>query len=404
MVPVIAPDEPTVLADYRRRTRRSMRIWGAIVLVLVLLAIGAVRLAYSHGDITKVSKQSAAPVSAIPPAALASTLRLGWHTGDRAASGTPYADGIVVTWSAHTVSGRDARTGAVRWYYTRSDRQLCGVVQQDGSTIAIYRHDGNCDEVTGFVTGTGVAKWYRTLIDDGDLALSSASNVVLMVSATGVHAIDNAGGLDRWDFESPSGCLVDRALMGSAGVLISYHCGAQYHLALHQLTGDSMQWTIDSSAEAVPMTAGQFVSSADPASGALNVYTASKDGSATATPHGTLPSTIHGGLTKLPRSQAALEVGDNDGVQVIDVNGRLVALRNDTTVAWQLAVAGPVSQADDSLLAPIDSTRIALITGTTGAEAAIARLSPMTAPGDSAFAVGSGALLVGSDTSMFIPA
>jgi hypothetical protein len=400
MVPVMAPGETAVLAEYRRRSRRSMRIWGAIVLVLILLAIGAVRLAYSHGEISKVSKQSAAAAPPIPAAQVASSLHLSWHTDDQAATGNPYADGIIVTWSGHTVSGRDARTGAVRWYYTRSDRQLCGVVQQDGSTIAIYRHDGNCDEVTGFVTGTGVPKWYRTLVDDGELALSSAPNVVLMVSATAVHALDNAGGLDRWDFQTPSGCIVDRALIGSAGVLISYHCGSKHQLALHQLTGDAMQWTTDTSAATVPITAGRFVSTADPASGLLTVYTAGKDGSATGAPRGILPSAVRDGLTKLPKSQAGMEFGDSNGAQVIYVNGQLVALGNDATVAWQRSAGSPV-QAGNSLMAPLGSTRIALIAGSTGSIDRVAQLSPASAGGDLAYPVGSGALLVGSGTNMF---
>ena len=144
-----------------------MRIYAAVLVGLVVIGFVAVRLAYAHGELSKVSFSTAPAPAGIAPQATGTSLAQVWHSSDRPAGGTPYADGIVVGYDLHTVTGRDAQTGAARWHYTRSDETICSVVQQDSTTIAIYQRKGNCDEVTGFVTATGVAKWYRTLQDNG---------------------------------------------------------------------------------------------------------------------------------------------------------------------------------------------------------------------------------------------
>ena len=63
--------------------------------------------------------------------------------------------------------GRNARTGATTWSYTRTDRTVCTAAQLDGTTIAIYAVHGNCDEVTALDSGTGRRTWTRTLDKDG---------------------------------------------------------------------------------------------------------------------------------------------------------------------------------------------------------------------------------------------
>src|ERR1700712_4708679 len=177
MIDVSGPDETSAastevaqhpaLVAFQDRTRRGMRIYAAVLVGLVVLAFVAVKLAYAHGELNKVSASTGTAPASIPARTTGNALSLAWQSGDQPAGGNPFADGIVVGYDAHTVNGRDALTGAVRWHYTRSDETVCSVLQQDSSTIAIYRRKGNCDEVTGFVTATGVAKWYRTLQDNG---------------------------------------------------------------------------------------------------------------------------------------------------------------------------------------------------------------------------------------------
>ncbi|HET6210550.1 MAG TPA: hypothetical protein VFD94_09225, partial [Jatrophihabitans sp.] len=268
--------EHPALVEFRSRTRRAIRIYAAVLAGLLVLGFVAVRLAYAHGELSKVSGSTAPATAAIPAQATGTSLAEVWHSSDRPAGGTPYADGIVVSYGLHTVTGRDAQTGSARWHYTRSDETVCSVVQQDSTTIAIYRRKGNCDEVTGFVTATGVAKWYRTLQDNGVSSVTSAPNVVLTVTDHSVHVFDNAGGLDRWNWSVPDGCTAGRALVGSLGVLISLNCGTQHQLVLRDEFKDSTKWTVDTSAAVVPIAATAFVGALDPTTGAVLRYTGTK--------------------------------------------------------------------------------------------------------------------------------
>ena len=68
--------------------------------------------------------------------------------------------------------------------------------------------------------------------------------MVLTVAGYSVHVIDNAGGLDRWDWVAPDHCSVDRALAGSQGVLISTTCGDEHRLVLRGLTSDELKWSV----------------------------------------------------------------------------------------------------------------------------------------------------------------
>src|SRR6202000_1008213 len=90
------------------------------------------------------------------------------------AIGTPYLNGVVVTYSQHTVTGRNALTGAALWSYTRTDRDVCEVAQLEGHTLAIYAKGPNCDQVTSLQTANGQrvpdntsGSGERTLTDNG---------------------------------------------------------------------------------------------------------------------------------------------------------------------------------------------------------------------------------------------
>ena len=99
-----------------------------------------VAVAYRHGEISHASLHT---VASAPPSVAAGHAAVqrdpAWRSTDRAAIGTPYCGGTVVTFDRHTVRGRDARTGAPNWSYTRTDRTVCTAMQDDGMTIAVYR-------------------------------------------------------------------------------------------------------------------------------------------------------------------------------------------------------------------------------------------------------------------------
>src|SRR4051794_24896476 len=345
------PTEHPALAGYRRRTARANRIYAGVLAVLVLVTFLAIKLAYAHGELTKVSFRTAPaprPVAGDLPGA---ALRVAWRTADTAAGGSPYDNGVVITYAGHTVNGRDAVTGAVRWHYTRGDQTLCSVLQQDGTTIAIYRRKGNCDEVTGFVTTTGQPKWYRTLTDNGSTASASTANVVLTVNSHIVHAFDNAGGLDRWDWTVPADCAVQHALTGSQGVLVSMECGGSHRLALHDLIADTVKWTVNTPAAMLPIAADAFVGALDPTTGAVYHYTADKGAASKSAQLSGLAGSAGAGNSSaganagggvgggVPSAAAGVTATDTAGqpLQLVLAAARLFVFSQDGSLRWTAA-------------------------------------------------------------------
>jgi hypothetical protein len=77
------------LVAFVDRNRRSMRIYAAVIALLVLIGFGAVKLAYAHGELDHVTKQSAAAPVPIPNGTVGAALSQRWRTDDHPAGGTP---------------------------------------------------------------------------------------------------------------------------------------------------------------------------------------------------------------------------------------------------------------------------------------------------------------------------
>ncbi|HTZ44152.1 MAG TPA: hypothetical protein VMB79_09830 [Jatrophihabitans sp.] len=428
---------PAALTEFRRRTARANRIYAVVLAAIVLAAFVGVRLAYAHGELDKVSFRTGAPASPVQGSTPATSLRRAWQVPDTAAGGDPYDSGVVVTYSGHTVNGRDAVTGAVRWHYTRSDELLCSVVQQDASTIAIYRRKGNCDEVTGFTTATGQPKWYRTLTDDGNTSAASTSNVVLTVNAHLVHAFDNAGGLDRWDWTAPDGCAVRQALAGSMGVLIALDCAGAHRLVLHDLIADTVKWTVDTPTTVVPIAADAFVGTVDPATGTVYRYTPDKGAASASAQLGGPVSVLGGGSSGGTLARSGVSATDAAGqlVQFVSFTagagtgsvgtgsagagsagtgaagaggsvaagpGALAAFASDGSLRWRVAASGPawpVSTAFVGSLAGPGALVVRRIE--TGRTQLSSSLAPPAAGTEQVYPVGSGVLLAGAGVSLY---
>lgn len=386
------PAAHPALVQFADRTRRGMRIYAAVLVGLVLLAFVAVRLAYAHGELNKVSASSGTAPAQIPDRTTGSALALAWQSNDRPAGGNPFDDGIVVGYDAHTVNGRDALTGAVHWHYTRSDETVCSVLQQDSSTIAIYERKGNCDEVTGFVTATGVPKWYRTLMDNGRTSTASTSNVVLTVADRSVHEFDNAGGLDRWNWTPPSGCTVSRALAGTIGTLISLDCGTQHQLVLRDLFNDKDKWSITTAAAMVPLAASAFVGALDPATGAVHSYTADKGTDS-------VTDQLSGAVTAdLPRAATSIAYLNTSGLTVeFGWTGKLISFNNSGKINWMAAATSAPWLVGTTLIAAADGAgRVVSYRTDSGQPQLTSVLSPAPAAADRAYPVGAGLLVVGN--------
>lgn len=267
--------EPEALAAYRARMSALRIRYSAVIAGAVVLALIGAGLLWLTGESHHATLRTAtSPERAVADDPLGATLSVAWSSTDATATGSFASHGVVATYSQHTVRGRDALSGAVRWSYTRSDATVCGLDSRDGVAVAIFRLDGNCDEAIGLNLATGSRLWNRTLMDDGDSTLQSRPGSLAITTSTSVHVISPAaeakepsGGLDRW-FYRPAGCTVVSSVPGPAGVLVSTRCaaggegaaggqgasGAQPRLVLRKANDDGEVWSLNGEA-AVPLLA-----------------------------------------------------------------------------------------------------------------------------------------------------
>jgi hypothetical protein len=232
------PPEPVdpVLARYRTDMRRSRTVYYAIVGAIVIGLSVWVAVAWSRGEISHATLHTFAPVPpSVGVAEPAQNQRPVWHTTDRIAIGVPQWGGTIVTYDEHTVGGRDAKTGARTWSYTRTDRTVCTAAQLTGTVIAVYENKGNCDELSAFDSDSGHRRWTRTLDMDGMPINGRPSYQVtpytmLIASSSVIYAIDPVTGYNRWTY-TRYGCSISHVVLGGAGALFSQNCSTKYACA-----------------------------------------------------------------------------------------------------------------------------------------------------------------------------
>ncbi len=158
--------------SFRARRRRDRTIAAAIAVAVIVVAT----IVYLGSDIRAVD---ATPGPEYTPTRAMSVvpqrLRVGWQQPtdpDVGAVASPF--GTVVTTDQHTVTGRNADTGAVRWSYSRANRELCTVGSGDTTTgdigdsssvrgvLAVYERDGLCGEMVLLDPQTGQRRYQRT--------------------------------------------------------------------------------------------------------------------------------------------------------------------------------------------------------------------------------------------------
>ncbi|MBN9619611.1 MAG: hypothetical protein J0H43_07750, partial [Actinobacteria bacterium] len=160
--------QDSALTRYRARLRRARIIYATVLATLAAVVVTTVSIVWSRGEIAHTSLRTArTPAPATPLVLPSAHQTLAWRSGDHAAMGNPFWRGTVVTFGRHAVRGRVARTGAITWSYTRTDRTVCTAAQTQGATVVVYRDSGNCDELTALDSGTGARRWTRTLDEDG---------------------------------------------------------------------------------------------------------------------------------------------------------------------------------------------------------------------------------------------
>lgn len=349
------------LAAARRRTRRSWLRYGAgmsVFLVALLVFVFSVwrtseiRNVHSHPT-TKVAKELAS-------GALPSSLRSLWHTSDRMASGQPVYLDVVATYSTHTVVGRDANTGVVRWSYTRTDRSICSVVGDGDRVMAIYRHDGNCDELSALEADTGRRAWTRTQFDNGTPTVQPISQFVLQVTPGALDLIQPAGGATYWYYPQVNDCKTISGVVGSTGVVWASRCGSSSTLTMRVGSGDKSKnnaWSVPLDGR-TPLAADAqiLVLSADHRS--IEVLSSN---------NGTVSSTIPLPSAVAPATVPFATPSISGSVELITVAGQIVAVANDgaTSVLWQRATAGRAADTSAGLLFP-SAGQVSIVNSRTG--------------------------------------
>jgi outer membrane protein assembly factor BamB len=370
--PAPPPDRSTdTLIRYQARMRRARILYFSIVGVVVAALIAGVAVAWSRGEAAHASLHMfASPPSSLPVQSPSPTLQPAWRTSDHLAIGTPQSGGTVITYSTHTVGGRDARTGRPTWTYTRTDRTVCTAAQANKTTIAVYRLHGNCDEVSAFDSETGRRRWTRTLDKDGKPIDGTPHFQVLpytfMVSSdTVVYAIDPVSGFDRWTYYR-YGCRITGAVLGSAGALIAQNCapyakckGLKFCAHGPQLllrdgsagngddsdpNRDKIKW-LRRDDHSAPVSADTVISAVRPDGTTLDLL---------AEKNGTPQQQVTVGAGAAPDT-LAVAVG---AAELVFRSGKIYAVRSGTAVpAWTIDAAGPATVATAS------STQVVTLAG-----------------------------------------
>jgi PQQ-like domain len=277
-------DSQAALERHLSRVRKTRRIYYPAIAVVVAAAAVLFGVVVANGEAANAhlsTARVAAPSPANAPLAIA--LKSAWTSTDTTALGQPVNGGTVVTFNQHTVSGRNVKTGAVTWKYTRTDSRVCNVAVEQGKAVAFYNHDGNCDEVDAFSATTGQRAWERTLDQDGqpvngNIGVATTSDTVIAYTADVIYALEATTGpctqggpgcgLSRWNYPADKGCRIDHVVAGTTGALVSETCGNQYRVLLHdpykQYTDSAntkvaVNWSHTGASAVMPLAADSLV-------------------------------------------------------------------------------------------------------------------------------------------------
>lgn len=411
---------------YNHRMRRNRLIYFGVIAVVVAAVAVAAAVVWSRGEAAHTTLHTAAsPAPSVAPQTPSATQQQAWRSEDRAAIGTPYWGGTVVTYSTDSVRGRNGSTGAITWTYTRTDRTVCQAIQDQGVTVAIFELHGNCDEVTALDSATGARKWTRTLDRDhqplnGHPTYSITPYTIMLTTPTVIYAFDPAGGLDRWVYR-PVGCRINSAVIGVQGALISQtcirprcdglkFCGAGPQLLLRDASAgrsdddkdkanpDQIKWDLIGTS-AVPATADQLISAVDTTAGQLQVLSLAKGVTVAR-------QSLTGGA-----STAGMAASTTDRAELLWIAGTTYAIDFDgTNVLWtaatptlptvtarasQPAVAPELNTATLAVIGPAGITLLDPLTGLP------TRTFPVAAPraGSLAYPFGTGFVVAGPSTT-----
>ncbi len=157
-----------------RRTRWDLT--ASAVLAVAVLAVCAVLWWTSAARRTALATATG-PAAPLPAAVrLPASLTEAWRAPSPASPVPSVQGATVVTGAEGTVTGRDLRSGALRWSYRR-DRPLCTVAGAFQHVVAVYRRGETCSEVTALDWASGRRGPQRTGPVEAPTRLVTAGNL-----------------------------------------------------------------------------------------------------------------------------------------------------------------------------------------------------------------------------------
>jgi hypothetical protein len=230
------------------RSRR--RIDRIVAAGLAVLAIALAAVVWLTSDIRATTSNTSDPIAEPSPATgIPDSLKQVWTAATDAKLGavvSPY--GVVVTTDPHTVTGRDATTGRVRWSYQRSNLPMCAVGSGDTDTagggvegvVVLYEKNGWCSQIQSLDPSTGARKYARTSANQTGGSLIFGGPYAGWVGSTLMELwrYDLVRTLQYGDQPNPQnpntrhiGCTFDDAAVTDQQVATIEHCPADGNTA-----------------------------------------------------------------------------------------------------------------------------------------------------------------------------
>jgi hypothetical protein len=167
-----------------RPERRTKADVLAAATIAVVVAVIASLIWWTSDARATISRPAAVPVPNPTPArAVPATLSQLWTAASPATTAPVVAGGTVTTGNGRQVDGRDPATGESHWSYTR-DSDLCGVSWVYHYSVAVYRDDRGCGQVSTLDGSTGRRGPARSSYADPHVRLSSDGTTVLSAGET----------------------------------------------------------------------------------------------------------------------------------------------------------------------------------------------------------------------------
>jgi hypothetical protein len=177
---------------------------------------------------------------------------VAWTSHEHLVGGRGFYRDVVVSHTDHAVTGRDIRTGAVRWAYSRRDASVCAAAMADAVVVVVYSQNDRCDQVTGLETGTGARRFVRTTAlraTTASFRLVVSGQSVALIAPNAIELIapnDSANpGVSFWLDKEPNGCTFGDVAAASGELMYVSRCAGSDALSVRR-DGDAeaRAWTV----------------------------------------------------------------------------------------------------------------------------------------------------------------